>query len=454
MVQIRTNPNDRATIAILCPYIFFANAFKDLLPHLPNAEIVPDFTATPAGKPDDPEIRRLFREWLTDSGLPWREIDQTRDAPSQFFAKYHTVVTPYYGGWVRHPALKAHKKVRVFYGAAKDLWGFALWNAHYDLICTPGPYFTDTLNDLYGRFGTKVVSTGEPKLDDLATLTKESARGVLGIETNLPVILVASTWGRASALDRIAPSLISLSDRYAFVVKAHHRTSNFDSDAMGVFDSTNVRVIDQRTPVPVAIAAADAMISDGSGAIFDAVRADKPLVVVDIFGTPDDDFFIETGFYGQRQEKLAGTTTYAASTDQRIKREGQRVGPVVDAATQLIMPERIADALEEAITDRESYASARETLIQSHFVPIDGRAAERVATEIRNLSAAHSTQPSKYSNLFRAILRESYERAQHEGINLQEKKNDDEARAARTLHHLKRLPYMERVRAVIHEFFE
>lgn len=454
MLEIREKPNDRATVAILCPYIFFAQAYSRLLQEMPNAEIVPDYTASPAGTVFSEQAKQEFREWLIESGLPWRDIElEGGRSPRDFFAKYGTVIAPYYGGWVRNPALKAHKKVRVFYGAAKDLWGFALWNAHFDIICTPGPYFTETLNELYGRCGTEAVSTGEPKLDGYHTISKEAAREMLGIHSELPVVLVMATWGKISSLTKIAPALTSMTGKYSVIVKAHHRSSTQEPESFTIFDGTQIKVIDQKTSVPLALAAADVVMSDGSGAIFDAVRTDKPLVVIDTVGIPDDEFYIET-YYGQKEEKLAGTATYAASTEQRIKRPDTLIGPVVDITLEAITPQRLSGAIEEALNTMSRYAQRREALMASHFVAVDGHASARVAHEVARIAQVKSPRPAHSSHLFASLVTDYYERAKQEEALLHAGETERDAAEARKMRRLRELPYAARLRAVIHEFFD
>lgn len=443
---------DRRNIAILCPAIFFVHAYRDILRHLPEAEIIPDFTAGPPGTSFPEAAKDEFRLFLKESGLPWRDIETADKSPNEFFSKYGTVVAPFYGGWVAHPALKLQRKVRVFYGAAKDLWGFALWNAHFDLICTPGPYFTDTLNGLYGQHGVRTVSTGEPKLDALATLTKDAARASLEIVSEKPVVVVASTWGKLSALEKIAGHLIALSSRYFVIVKAHHMSAMYEPAALHAFVGTGVRVLEQRTPIASAIASADVVISDGSGAIFDALRADKPLIVLDTIGSPDEDFFLETAFYGMQDGKFSGVPTYASSTEQKIKEPHNLIAPVVEVNASFTA-KVLQDALEDALAQPMRFAPARARLLASHFTPIDGSAGERVAVEIRTMARTDAPRGVHSASLLPALVRDFHRRAKSEEASLHTAVLDKNAEDAKKMRSFKRLPYAERLRAVIHEFF-
>lgn len=452
-MNVRAKPNSRATIAVLCPYIFFAEGLKDVMTLLPEAEIVPDFTAGPSGTQYPASAKRDFRTWLAASGMPWRDLELETTSPSDFFGKYGTVVAPFYGGLVQHPALKKHRKARVFYGGAKELWGFALWNTYFDLVCTPGAYYSDALHELYGKRGVRIVSTGDPKLDALTTLTQEAARREIGTGSALPVVLVASTWGKLSALGRIAGSLTSLTDRYTIIVKAHHMHAVFDHEILRAFDGTAVRLMDQRTSVATAIAAADVVVSDASGALFDALLADKPVVVLDTLTGLDDEFHIENAFYGVKNPKLAGVPTHEDSTEMRVREPAHQIGPVLNLSLQPQLPQELQRVVEEALRTHDRFGAARELLRRSHFLPLDGKASERVAEAIRAL-AQSEVAASNDARLFRKLLDDATFRAMSQERNGMRAYRDELAAEARRLRALKDLPLVARMGAVFHEFFE
>lgn len=445
------NPN--ASVAILCPYIFFVEAFKNILDHYPNAEIVPDFTSTPSGEKYTEIEKGEFRAWLKKSNLPWRDIETTGLTAGEFFAKYGTLIAPYYGGWIKHSAVKNHRKIRIFYGAAKDLWAFSLWNVHFDLICTPGPYFTETLSKLYGGCGVRAVSTGEPKLDLFASISKKDARDSLFLSNQKPVVLVASTWGGLSSLQKIAGALISISESYQVVVKAHHMTSLYDSESLSVFKGTPVHLIDQTTPISTALAAADVVISDGSGAIFDALLTDKPLIIIDTIGTPDNSFFIETAFYGIKESKFLGVPTRPQSLEQIIKKPMNFIGSVLEIINRKATSKELSDKIENSLKDTAQYETSRKNFLSSHFTPLDGRASARIASEIAKIAQVTSAGRNVESNLFVSLVDDLQKRANQEAQAGYEKKETEQIEKLRRVENFKNLPIAARLRAVINEFF-
>jgi len=446
--------NPTANVAILCPYIFFAEAFKGILEQYPDAELVPDFTSPPAGKQYPEEEKNRFRTWLTENRLPWRDIEKSSLSPKEFFAKYGTVVAPYYGGWVAHSALKKHRKVRVFYGAAKDVWAFSLWNAYFDTICTPGPYFTKILSELYGEYGIRAVSTGEPKLDKLTTVRSQDAKESLSLSSDKPVVLVASTWGKLSSLEKIAGPLISMSSAYQVVVKVHHMTSVYESEGLGVFAGTPVRIIDQTTPIAVALQAADVVVSDGSGAIFDTLLADKPIVLIDTIGTSDESFYLETAFYGVKESKLAGVPTRATSLEQIIKKPDLAPGPVVEIFSPSFKPKDIEIAIEKALTNSSRYHQTRQAFLGKHFTNLDGMAAVRVAEEIQRL--AHSVTDKEFSEKRSLLITlvDDFQKRISEGIrSTYEVKENEAFEYLKRMQYIQRLPYFKRLQTILNEFF-
>jgi hypothetical protein len=448
----KDSPNKSANIAILISYPFFGNAFSSVLPTLPEAEFVTDFSNKPPGMEYPEEAKQRLREWLTDSSLPWRDFEMSKLTQGEFFAKYTTVVASHDVGIVRHPALERHRKVRVFYGGAKDLWAFSLGNVLFDKICTPGPFYTDTLHTLYGNAGVTALSTGEPKLDALHKLTGDTARKTLGITASRPVVLYVPTWGALSSITSVVGMLPKLSSSYELIVKAHHMTAVYDSKTLEPLKDLPLRVVDDRTPLSLLLAAADVVVSDGSGAALDAVSAKKPLVVLDTVGESNQDFFIETAFYGEREGVLAGTSTSAQSPEQRIKYGETKLAPVVDL-TRGEGAGRLERAIEEALAQPNRYAVAREKFLAAHTTPIDGKAGERVAAEISSLATLSIRDIADSKEPFLRILVRDFEKRMKERESLVQEELSKLREYVGSIRALRTLPFRKRLAEVERLFF-
>ena len=454
MVKIIDKENPNANVAILCPYIFFVNAFGGILKHLPNAEIVPDFTGAPAGKLYPETYKENFRKFLLEKKLPWRDFENSNLTITEFFSKYGTIVSPYHGGFAKNVALERHKKVRVFYGAAKDLWMFSLSSVFFDHICTPGKYFTNTLLGLYENYGLGVSSTGEPKLDDLHSVGKEEARKLLCIESPKPILLVASTWGSLSSLKKIAALLTRFTDQYEVIVKIHHVTQVFEPEILDVFRNTTLKIIDESTPVSHALAAADVVLSDGSGIIFDTVLAEKPIVILDTIGEMQESFFIETPFYGRKGGILTGAPTSSRSLEQIIKQKDFRIGPVVPAYNGSLDYATLRSAIEGALSNGDLYREVRELIKSDYFSPIDGKASERVASEIMRISEVSARDMRSKRDEFFPLLVRDFEKRITEGTRAyRDTKVEMAQELLNRMTRIRNLPYLARLTEVINEFF-
>ncbi len=450
--RIKDSSNESANIAILVTYPFFGNAFSSVLRALPNAEFVTDFSSKPPGMEHSEAGKQRLRAWLLSSGLPWRDFEMSGLTETEFFSKYSTLVASHQVGLVNHPALQRHRKARVFYGGAKDLWAFSLGNVYFDQIYTPGPFYTDTLNALYGGAGVVAFSTGEPKLDAFSRLTRETARAQLDITTGRPVVLYAPTWGALSSIRAVGGALMRLTKDYEVVLKTHHMITAFEPETLRVFDALPIRRIDDTADVSVALAAADVVVSDGSGMVIDAIVADKPLVIIDMVGESNTDFYIETAFYGEKEGVLVGTATSAQSPEQRMKYGETKIAQVVDysSATNAHALER---AVNEALSRPDRYAAARKKFLATHGMPLDGKAGERAAEKISSLSrlSVRGVWESEES-LLRSVVRDFENKIKERDVVLHDElsKLKGHVEVFRTL---RQLPFRKRLLEVERLFF-
>lgn len=453
MEKTEDNPNPRASVAILCPYLFFAHAFESILRHCPDAEIVPDFTSKPGMYEYPPAIKERFKRTLAEKKLPWRDLESSGLTPGEFFSKYGTVVAPNYVGWAQHPVTERHHKMRVFYGGAKDLWIFGLPNVFFDSICTPGPFFTATLTRLYGNQGIRMLTTGEPKLDALASLTKEMARTALDITDSRPVVLVASTWGSLSVLKRVATALEGITDDFDVVLKVHHMVEAYEPETLALFKGSKIRLITEEVPIATALAAADVVISDSSGAIFDAVLADKPVLLLDVVGTQATSFYTETPFYGFREGRPVGVPTSPTSLDQLVKDPSYAIGPVLEVMA-LQGGVQLGAELHALLSSPERWKQGRALFKTNYFLPVDGNAGLRVAEEIARIRTRSVEEiAEEKGSMMRLLVRDYKERIKTESQDPQLLRDYALLKAQLDrFAHIKQLPYSKRMKA-LHDIF-
>lgn len=193
-----------------------------------------------------------------------------------------TMVSPYYT-----PLLNgtAHRHVRAMYGLAKDRWGHAWWNAFYDLILCYGNHSRDKLN-----IAGNAVTVGNPRFDDwhngcydnqlVKALTRKQSK---------PIVLYAPTFGDLSSIPHWAERLNILQQNCTLLVKLHHGTRLNPSEAasLQIMEKYFHKSIVNSLSSFALLKAADLVLTDNSGFIFDAIHAEKRTVLLEWTGLED-----------------------------------------------------------------------------------------------------------------------------------------------------------------------
>ena len=189
------------------------------------------------------------------------------------------MVSPYYSP-ILHGRAQFH--VRAMYGLAKDVWGHAWWNTFYDSILCYGRYSQERLN----IFDTAVV-VGNPKFDDwyhhkYDSVLVEALQG----DKSRPTVLYAPTYGDLSSVSHWAEKLASLTDDVNLIVKLHHGTRfrQSDSAALALAQRYLSDYLVDGVPTFCLLAAADIVLTDNSGFIFDSIQAGKKTCLLEWSG--------------------------------------------------------------------------------------------------------------------------------------------------------------------------
>ena len=172
--------------------------------------------------------------------------------------------------------LKRAKFVMVQYGYAKEPYNFGEWRSMADLILAYGDY-------AQSRFAARALSVaiGNPRWDDWRSeefRTKAIGRIGQKLESQKKTVLYAPTWGDLSSAPDWLEAVCDLSEEFNVLIKAHH-----NSTRDGQIDAHKVERRVHFLPdedLFALLTVADAMISDLSGAIFDAVLCQVPVVLV------------------------------------------------------------------------------------------------------------------------------------------------------------------------------
>lgn len=152
------------------------------------------------------------------------------------------------------------------YSLAKESYQYDVWRTFADLNLMYGPYSCERV----GGF-SHALPAGNPMFDRWFDRPRRSpdptAAGAKG--------LYVPTYGSLSSIPVAAPSLASLDAE--ITVKLHHA----ETDEMAELLPPNCRVLRADASPAELYEAADFVISDMSGAAFDALLAGRPLVLID-----------------------------------------------------------------------------------------------------------------------------------------------------------------------------
>ena len=174
----------------------------------------------------------------------------------------------------------AHRKSKIAmiqYGYSKEPYNFGAWRAAADLILAYGPYAAEK----FGVFAP-VREVGYPQ----AALVKTQWRAPEKFKTGTRLrVLYAPTWGDLSSLDTVSAEVIALQKHHEVTVKLHHNTIAREPERMAAFADHQHLLADPDQSLDAAILANDVIISDNSGAIFDAIFCQRPVVLAN--GDPE-----------------------------------------------------------------------------------------------------------------------------------------------------------------------
>jgi hypothetical protein len=168
------------------------------------------------------------------------------------------------------------KFVMVQYGYAKEPYNFGEWRADAHLILAYGPY-------AQSRFSERApsISIGNPRWDDWNdAVFRQTAVDTLSryISPDRKTVLYAPTWGDLSSAPDWLDTVKALAQDYNVLVKAHHNSTR-DGHIAETSKHPNLHFLPDNDLFAL-MSVSDVVISDLSGAIFDAVLCGCPVVLV------------------------------------------------------------------------------------------------------------------------------------------------------------------------------
>lgn len=177
------------------------------------------------------------------------------------------------------PLFEKTKIVMLQYGYAKEPHNYGTWRALADLCL------------VYGSYPEKKLSTyapskavGNPRLqlwydEDFHLIAKN--KYIHSIDDGLLTVLYMPTWGELSSIDEYIGAVLGLSERYNVLIKLHHNTDLLEDGRLEKIETDRIHFFGANDDALELLSISDIVISDYSGAIFDAIHCEKPVVLLD-----------------------------------------------------------------------------------------------------------------------------------------------------------------------------
>lgn len=372
----RPNPKARIGFVIFYPFQFYV--FKNVYKHLSeDAEFIIDTGRFfPNKQPAD--ILGQIVSLLGSRGVNFRILSHedyfNRRYLEDFFSKYGLLVSLWWAGCIRLPCNLHRRKAHMNYGAGKELAMFNTRKRLWDLYLCLGPYIYKT-----ARLLTYAKIVGYPKFDDWFNKEfdfnfMEEVRRKL--DATRKTILYLPTHSDLSSIRELKYGLAKLSNTYNVIVKLHYYTPWEDPELVKSLSCLRVFLFKDEVDLLPLMKIADVVVSDNSSAIFDAILADKPVVVADFTSEKYlDDGHRKIKRHNQRFPE--GALTYSGSIEQVVKRDG--------LVTTVKKPDEMGGAIKRALADDQFFKEARSQLRNKLFSFNDGRCGERTALLLTDL---------------------------------------------------------------------
>lgn len=153
------------------------------------------------------------------------------------------------------------------YSLAKETYQYGIWRSQADLNLMYGPYSVDKVSGF-----CNAVAVGNPLLDPFFSDANNNFIEPLNLSKRLTVLYLP-TYGDLSSLPRVIPKLGTL--EHDVIIKLHHgEDRNFTATL-----APNCTVVYSDTDPVELLRKADCVISDYSGAAFDALYAGRPVIL-------------------------------------------------------------------------------------------------------------------------------------------------------------------------------
>lgn len=190
-----------------------------------------------------------------------QKVELINDKPLK---KYTIAFYPYLPYYIEVDSVYT---IRYQYGMAKPNWNFGAWSLRFDYILCNSTYDYSVL-----RTYAACEITGLLKFANFQKIKSDRDNGK-------PNLLYLPTYGVESSIEQVISELEQLKNEFNITIKLHHGTTYLEQERVELIKGIFPEVLDHRDSLVDLIARTDVILSDGSGAIFDALYTDTPIVI-------------------------------------------------------------------------------------------------------------------------------------------------------------------------------
>jgi hypothetical protein len=374
------NPNPRAKIGFVLIFPFFYHIHKNIYKHVrKDAEFIIDvggFHSTGKAEEILQELIHILQQNSAHYRILFHEDYFNDTYLKKFVSKYQALVSPWeFRGIMQSETTLGIKKINTPYGAAKELGKLRPTRGMFDLIFASGP----REEKLYSYY-TRAEIIGVPRFDGWfnKTLDKKFIQEVRKkLDPKKKTVLHLPTHSDLAETHGLVEEIGALSNEFNVITKLHYITLRSNTEVEAKFRTQkNILVFRDDVDLVCLLELADVVLADNSSAIFDAILADKPVLVSNFINAE----YFDEGHRKARAENKRGKTfalTYSQSIEQEVKAKGMI--PVFRTKKAL------RSALRTTLKDPYQYKKNRKDIRKELFSFNDGKSGKRAATLIRQL---------------------------------------------------------------------
>ena len=329
--------NVSITVCVSEPWDY--HNWEPVLRHLQGAQVyvLPFWARIQLGQGEQAQARTI--EWLRQRGV------QAQTGP--FVLEPHVLATlPILPRMVD---VRYSRQVRMLYAVISKAYTYSAKNLEYDCVLVASAFG----RDLLARHGVRAEVVGYPKLDDAfnGRIDRRTARERLGLPSDRPVVAYLPTFGEGCSAERFREAIGELPAEVEVVLQLHpvsyigelHRFAGYPP---------RVRWIGEQDATIATLIAADVVVTDYSGAAFEACALDRPVVLLDDPALPQT---------------------------EDVERQYR------DFAPRVCEPAGLRAAVEQALAHGEQFAERR-AHYRERFFEHHGQGGRRAAEALRGLS--------------------------------------------------------------------